>query len=107
MSKLSKEELEGIIREEMPAFRMVDAPSAKADSPGRAQIHSPGLKAIQSKLQRIVQPYQSPEDARVTASNQADTVQAVQVVPRRSPALHGSKTVLISSEERTIIGRQG
>lgn len=107
MAKLSKKELEQIIRREMPAFRLVDAPSARSDSPGRAHLHSPGLQAIQQKLRQIVQPYQSPESARVTAPGQADTVQAVQVVPKKTGAPRSSKTVLISSAEKTIIGQQG
>ena len=107
MAKLSKEELEHIIREEMPAFRLADAPSPQPDSPGRAQLRSPGLRAIQEKLQRIVQPYQPPGQTRGTTRGREDTLQAVQVVPRKSTSLRGSKTVLISSAEKTIIGQQG
>lgn len=107
MEKLSKHQLEQIVRRQMPKFEVVESVAIEADRPLSPQMKSPGLAAIQEKLRQTVEPYIVPEEVVVTDSEDHDVVQSVRVRPVDRSAPQEEKTVLISATTKSIIGAQG
>jgi len=106
MDKLSKAELEAIVRRQLPSFRMVEEAPIEDDAPAPFQMRSPGLDAIQEKLSGSIEPYVRRGAVAAEAADQ-DIVQTVRVEPKGANVPQEPKTVLISAARKSIIGHQG
>lgn len=108
MDKLSKAELEAIVRRQLPSFRVVDEAPIEDDGPAPFQMRSPGLEAIKEKLRGSIEPYFTRGAGVETAeAGDQDVVQTVRVQPKGANVPQEPKTVLISAARKSIIGHQG
>ena len=107
MERLPKAELEEIVRNSMPGYRMVESQPVSVDGPLPAQTRGPSLERLQRKLDSLVVPYQAPKGSAATDSQSQDVVQAVEVAPRSGRFTNERKTVLVSAAKKQIVGRQG
>lgn len=111
MKKLTRDELEAIIRRDMPGHRLADQVRRAAEDAARTAVEAatPELDAVQRKYARKG----APVAARKTPEKQEGSdVEMVLVQPEAvgshpSDPASAPKAVVVSKSQRKIIGHQG
>lgn len=117
MAKLSKEEIEEIIKQEYPGYRVVETTGAvdALSSPAKADERTPDIDALITKYRKAA-PNPGPGDEESTDAESREAVEAeedqmVTIEPETPPNPwdHGSrpKSVIISAKDKKIIASQG
>ena len=129
MSKLSKEELQQIVAQQMPKYKLTDKPTRSGDVDGattraKPEGQTPSLAALRKKYLRDKflndAPHAGHEDGEPNGRPAADAAGAaaadddteiVMVEPKETPHPldRGSrpKAIVISTSQKKIVGEQG
>ena len=124
MTKLSKDDLQGIIEQQMPKYKLTDTTSVAGALDGarmraKPEAQTPGLETLRKKYLRekfLTNPGGGHEDGEPNGQPAADAggdddTEIVLVEPKVAPHPldRGSrpKAVVVSSTKKKIVGEQG